>query len=86
MADVGPKLTRTSVAMNDDVHVQVGLRGHGSWSQYARDGEWFIQLPHSCDEWLVGSGTPAEAIEAAESLIAGLRAAIDYIGERVPPQ
>jgi hypothetical protein len=36
-------------------------------------------LPHSCDEWMVGSGTTAEVIDSLLQLRAEVDAAIAYL-------
>lgn len=36
------------------------------------DKGWIIQLPHSCDEWVIGD------VEAAESMVSDLREAIEF--------
>lgn len=52
--------------------------GSDSWpsSTWADVDEWALSLPHSCDAWVIGTGTLADVLEEAREFRAGLDAAI----------
>jgi hypothetical protein len=55
------------------------IAGHSdSWpaSTWADRDEWALSLPHSCDAWVIGSGSLADVLEEAREFRALLDEAI----------
>ena len=50
----------------------------------AEPSECAAYLPHSCDEWIIGSGTAAEVIDSLLELRTEVDAAIAYLTEGRP--
>ncbi len=52
----------------------------GVWSEIGT--EWVAQLPHSCDEWVVGSGDKETVLAALKQMRSEIDEAITFLAEQ----